>query len=260
MDEYKKYFSGKYLTEKKESPYQLTFYTYEQFIERFSGGFKEEEQVIRKTTPRENYNPDFFCDYEFQELVFKLDPPSKITEFLDYHFEKYCGNKLDFIDHISIVMNSFQFHYQSHYSKPFVIPGEEIITLVSDDGKHTSYITKLRDQSKVLKRDRVHEWIEEKRKELKAEVKGTGTRVEKIKWKESPAVFTFLFRKLVEKGYIEPPKYGTEWSYSGFAKLCLEHFDIDVDLEYFTRAMRNPDALTNTKKGKFTIPDTSEIA
>jgi len=105
----------------------------------------------------------------------------------------------------------------------------------------------------------IFDWNEEKRKELKAEVEEPGAQVEKIKWKGSPAIFTFLFRELVEKGYIEPPIFGAEWTYSGLAKLCLEHFDIDVDPEYFARAMRNPDALVNTKREKFTIPDLSDL-
>ena len=106
----------------------------------------------------------------------------------------------------------------------------------------------------------IQEWIEEKRTELKEVANVIQTAKGKIKWKASPAVFSFIFRELVDKGYIEPPTWGAEWSYSGFAKQCLEHFDIQTESVYLEKAMRDKSSLAVTKTNKFTIPDYSEIA
>ena len=85
---------------------------------------------------------------------------------------------------------------------------------------------------------------------------------EKITWLGSAAVFVFIFQELVNKGYIEPSKFGAEHSMSGFAKLCLCHFDFSSrspSQEYLERAMRNPEALSQAKKSKFTIPPLSDV-
>ncbi|MCX6242884.1 MAG: hypothetical protein NTX43_13865 [Bacteroidetes bacterium] len=106
----------------------------------------------------------------------------------------------------------------------------------------------------------ISEWLDEQREILKEAEHVSRESKNKIKWISPPAVFCFIFRELVDKGYIAPPTWGAEWSYSGFAKQCLEHFDIGTDPDYLQKAMRDKNSLTVTKTNKFTIPNASEIA
>jgi hypothetical protein len=94
----------------------------------------------------------------------------------------------------------------------------------------------------------------------------SGNTSNKILWNGSPALLVHFIREFVEKGYVQPPNFGAEWSYTALAKLCLEHFDVKnnkgktVSKEYFERAMRNPGAIVEAKKSKIVIPPLSEIA
>ena len=49
MTDHTRYFSGKYPDEKKESPFQLTYYTYQQYIEYIS------EDKLIWSTPRNRF-------------------------------------------------------------------------------------------------------------------------------------------------------------------------------------------------------------
>lgn len=215
----------------RESPYQLLVlvspsYSFNSFanIDIKKSEEKSEVEIF--------VNEGDLQDKYFNKLIRLI--PSDCLDFLQYHFDVYKGNKINFI---WFTENSF------------IEPLEDSDSYGGDDRRRL-----VNDPKKKI----IDEWIANKQLELKAEE--PKQQFEKIKWKGTPAIFTFLFRELVDKGYIEPPIYGTEWTYSGFAKQCLEHFEIDVDHEYFARSMRNPEGLVNTKKNKFRIPNLSELA
>jgi hypothetical protein len=106
----------------------------------------------------------------------------------------------------------------------------------------------------------VYEWMEEKRKELKAEVKETGAQVKKIKWNGSPSVFGYLFLELVKKGFIDPPPYNGEPNFAELSRLCFQYFDIDTTPENLKKVLNeNSNQLSETKRAKFTIPHLSDL-
>jgi len=153
--------------------------------------------------------------------------------FLDYQLKKYTENSEDPRHFLNLIHELLIGPYRAK------LP----------EGKHHIYL----------------EWIEEKKIEFRNFTKPIQSS-EKIKWLGSPAILAFLMQEFVAHGYIEPPSHGIEPSMSGLAKQCHQFFDIrtdkgtEVEMEYFQRAMRNPEALVNIKKQKFTIPDLSDLA
>ena len=104
------------------------------------------------------------------------------------------------------------------------------------------------------------EWVNEKMADLKNMVKPVLTN-EKIKWNGSPSQFGFLINSLVTKGFIEPPLYNGETNFSGLARLCYDHFDIETTIGNLTKEV-NPEknSLSDTKRSKFDIPNLSDLA
>jgi hypothetical protein len=204
MVDFKRYFSGKYPGEKKESPFQLTYYTYQQYIEYIS----EDEvdlEYNKEAFHREDHSPYISCDTDFIHLVETIEPPSKITEFLEYHFEKYVGTKIDFVDHIKILMDgNIRFHYEFITEEPLV--PDPTMVKVNVFKTMNSYFIKLKDPLRVLRRDKVYEWIEDKRKELKEENKKLQTIQTKSHQKKllrcPPDEFSEWFRSKEHYDYI----------------------------------------------------------
>ena len=104
---------------------------------------------------------------------------------------------------------------------------------------------------------------------LKFEDENSERKFEKIQWKGSPSLFGYLFTELIDKGFIEPKLHNGEMSYSGTAKLFLDHFDIYnkkgnlTTLENLKKEM-NPAIYKNTysetKRAKFKIPKMSDLS
>jgi hypothetical protein len=214
MADHTRYFSGKYPDEKKESPFQLTYYTYHQYIEYIS----EDEvdlEYNKESFHREDHSPYRSCDTDFNYLIETIEPPSKITEFLEYHFEKYEGTKIDFVDHIKILMDdNSRFHYEKIDKEKFIIDPEIVTIKVSKD--RDVQLMKLRDPLKVLRRDKVYEWIEDKKEELKAENKKLQTIQKKgqqkqphlppldefSEWFKSKEHYDYIIKLLIDKDYL----------------------------------------------------------
>ena len=171
-------------------------------------------EFTKESYHREDHSPYVVCDSRFQDLVYLIEPPSKITEFLDYHFEKYEGNKIDFVDHISILIDDSKFHYEYINKEPF-IPDPTMVK-VNVFKNTNSYFIKLKDPTKVLRRDKVYEWIEDKRKELKEENKKLQTIQAKShqkkllhcppdefsEWFKSKEHYDYILKLLIDKGYL----------------------------------------------------------
>jgi hypothetical protein len=83
--------------------------------------------------------------------------------------------------------------------------------------------------------------------------------LQKIKWKGSPAQFGYLFTELVKNDFLETPVHNGEPNFTGFAKQCWEHFEINTTLENLIKEM-NPkkNTLSDTKRIKF--PKLSDLA
>jgi len=126
---------------------------------------------------------------------------------------------------------------------------------------------------KESRKKTIIDWIEEKRKELSQQTaKDRGAEVptlKKIEWKGSPALFGYLFTELIDKGYIEYEKHGTERSYQGTAKLFFNHFNVynkkgelttlqNLEKEFNPASAKQ--TLSDTKRAKFTIPNLSDLA
>ena len=114
--------------------------------------------------------------------------------------------------------------------------------------------------------DPVLMYINSEIKNLPSEKKDKPTQSDKkITWKGTPSQFGYIFLELVNHGFIEPPLYASEWSYSGLAKLCYQYFHIESEpgkpttLENLKKEM-NPknNTLSDTKRAKF--PNLAELA
>jgi hypothetical protein len=197
-------FTWRYSNEKETSPFQL----------------------VIKPGEREEFRRHQI-DRSFSIFFVNVEPPSKIGDFLNFHYDNYPGNKIDFIDCISS---------RSDWGKENDHPG-----------------TRIR-MGKVL------QWIETKRKELMAEVTEPGNPVKKIKWKGSPSVFGYLFLELVKKGFIDPPPYNGEPNFAELSRLCFQYFDINTTPENLKKALNEKsNQLSDTNRAKFRIPESSDF-
>ncbi|MCX6246339.1 MAG: hypothetical protein NTW10_01285 [Bacteroidetes bacterium] len=137
-------------------------------------------------------------------------------------------------------------------------PGEEIDFLqylldIMDVHKESGFLLDSRKQLII-------DWIEEKKKELRAESKGRGDQIEKIIWNCNPSVFGYLFLELIKKGYIKPPVYNGDTNFTKFSRLCMEHFEIKTTPENLKKALHeNSNQLSDTKRAKFFIPELSDL-
>jgi len=126
---YSDYFSWRYSNEKETSAFQLV----KHIINKDGNPVNPVEDGIFST---------FEYERPFEWFINILDPPSKILEFLNFHYESYIGNKFDFIDCVRYGMSCFD----------WITKGFQM------------------DNTFILIRDeKVAEWIEEKRKELVTE-------------------------------------------------------------------------------------------
>ncbi|NCA75052.1 MAG: hypothetical protein EOM90_01840 [Alphaproteobacteria bacterium] len=190
--------------------------------------------------------------YEGASIVALCDPNELKSKNFRENFEaNHPNSKLVIGDPENMNNPDFMEFYNEHRhaknvdKKPFLLFIKEILPGFPEISE--------------MRKNTILEWVEEKMKDIKNNVTQSPTK-EKIKWLGSPAVLAFLMQEFVAHNYIQPPNYGSEATMTGLAKLCYEYFDIKAKPEYFERAMRNPDALSNAKKLKFTIPDSSEIA
>lgn len=190
--------------------------------------------------------------YEGDSIFVLYDPNEvKSKKFRDNFEANHANSKMVIGDPEHMNNPDFMEFYNEHShaknvdKKPFLLFIKEILPSFPEISE--------------MRKNTILEWVEEKMKDIKNNVTPSPTK-EKIKWLGSPAVLAFLMQEFVAHNYIQPPNYGSEATMTGLAKLCYEYFDIKAKPEYFERAMRNPEALSNAKKQKFTIPDSSEIA
>ena len=102
----------------------------------------------------------------------------------------------------------------------------------------------------------VKETIDEALKELKSnEIK-----VERLIWMGKPAHFGFIFRELVDKGYIEEPKTYGDHSNRRLARVCMELFDIETSEDYLINSLDPAkNSLSRNNKNKFNIPNRTDL-
>jgi hypothetical protein len=84
-------------------------------------------------------------------------------------------------------------------------------------------------------------------------------KIERIKWKGSPALFGYIFSELVKNGFIDPPLFRGDPNYAGLAKLCFQYFNVnETTIENLIKEM-NPkkNSLSDTKRAKF--PNLSDL-
>ncbi len=160
--------------------------------------------------------------------------PTKCLEFLEYHYKRFCANNPgEEINFLSFIRETIT---QMRFSK------HKNIRDISNDSVRIPLI---------------NEWIEKKRSELMAEEPQQP--LKKITWNGSPSLFGYIFSELVKNNFIETPVRNGEPNFTGFAKKCWEHFEIDTTMENLIKEM-NPkkNSLSDTKRVKF--PKLSDLA
>ncbi len=82
----------------------------------------------------------------------------------------------------------------------------------------------------------------------------------KLKWSGKPAHLGYIMNELAEKGFIEIPKTRGDISYSRFAKVLLELFDIDTTKENLEREVNpNKSSLGNLTRIKLSFPNLNDL-
>jgi hypothetical protein len=82
----------------------------------------------------------------------------------------------------------------------------------------------------------------------------------KLKWLGKPSHLGFIMNLLAENGFIEIPKTNGEQSYSKYAKVLLELFDVRTTLQNLANEV-NPEktSLGYTNKLKFIVPNINDL-
>ena len=82
----------------------------------------------------------------------------------------------------------------------------------------------------------------------------------KLKLNIGGALAGYLFRELIDKGYLEPKLHNGEESYEGTAKAISEHFEMNGKESTFIKSM-NPEKndLSETKRQKLILPKKSDL-
>jgi hypothetical protein len=82
----------------------------------------------------------------------------------------------------------------------------------------------------------------------------------KLKWTGKPAQLGYIMNELAEKGFIEIPKTRGDISYSRFAKVLLELFEIETTKANLENEV-NPDknSLGNLNRKKLSIPNLNDL-
>jgi hypothetical protein len=199
-----------------------------------------------------------FLDYHYDkfetERRYVIYDPNEVTSpgYMEFYQKHHLDSKILIIDPDFYKHEKFMEFYREHGSpkiinkKPFLIFIKEMLPYypeISDSRKHT-----------------ILEWVNEKLADLKNSMKPVPTN-DKIRWKGTPSQFGFLINRLVCHGFIDPPIYNGETNFTGLARLCYDHFEIETTLGNLTKEV-NPEknTLSDTKRAKFTIPDLIDLA
>lgn len=81
---------------------------------------------------------------------------------------------------------------------------------------------------------------------------------EKIKWTGTPAQFGHIFRELADRGYIEEPKTRAKESNAAYARLLLQHFEVEGSNKTIEHEL-NPNQNSLTETRSFKIPDQKSL-
>lgn len=189
----------------------------------------------------------------------------KLTDWDDEREKVFTGVynfAFNYVD-LSIGLKFLEYHYQKYVDKHGI--GLDFLIFIQENFP-------ILKASREVRRPVILEWVEKQMKEmnrqpLKEESELVSTK-ERIHWNGSPALFGYIILELVDKGYIEPPKYGGEWSYAKLAKLCFQYFEIKnkkgelTTIGNLTKEMQDleKNTLSPFKREKIKIPDLSELA
>jgi len=149
---------------------------------------------------------------------------------------------------------NYLYNWKFEHEQYRVYAGDELKNEMGEDYNDTTEIDWVNLEIKRL--EIMKELSRETEKDRGAEV----PILKKIEWKGSPALFGYLFTELVKNGFIEPPLYNGEPSYSGLAKLCFQYFNVnETTLDNLKKEMNpNKNTLSETKRAKF--PNLSDLA
>lgn len=218
----------------------------------------EIHEIIAKSLSRSITGAFEFLENHYNkfetESQFILYDPNEVTSpgFLEHYLKTKSHYKLIIVDPEFYKHEKFMEFYREHGS-PKIIDKKPFLIFIKEMLPSYPEISESRKQT-------ILEWVNEKMAYLKENVKPTPTN-EKIKWNGSPSQFGFLINSLVTKGFIEPPLYNGETNFSGLARLCYDHFDIETTIGNLTKEV-NPEknTLSDTKRSKFDIPNLSDLA
>lgn len=102
------------------------------------------------------------------------------------------------------------------------------------------------------------EWFQSTQDELEGfgselGLNGLGSQREKIKWKAKAAQLGYIFRELVDKGFIEPPTRKGKTNYAALARLIDEYFEHGSTLGNIEKELKEG-SLSNDNRENFSFP------
>jgi len=123
---------------------------------------------------------------------------SDLLGHLDFHFFNWKGDKIDWLNHTITLF-------------------KEEKELLEEENEYVDYINF--DELQIAIR-----WLEDRREPFIK--KEPGDSLEKIKWNGKAAQIGYLFKELVDKGWITVPKTNQKESVKKLSRLCLQYFDV----------------------------------
>lgn len=149
---------------------------------------------------------------------------------IQYQFYNWEGDKLEWVKH---TLELFNREYER----------------VKDHEKFKSY-----DSEDILE---IIAWLEnEKEKIIEKE---PGDSMEKIKWNGRPAQIGYLFKELVNKGWITVPMTNQKESVKKLSRLCQQYFDVKTESpESFYHEFLKSNSLTFGGESFFKLKEMKE--
>jgi len=212
--------------ETRQSSYQIVFY--EQEI------LDPDQTKFEKIKLREGrYLELYRYDDRFLRKLFTIDP-LEINPFLEYHLEKYRGNKEDFIEKINLLFSTKNtIDYFNKYNTDLALQNANHSHIFD----HTDGIRRWREQF-------------------------TTHISQKLKWKGTPSQFGHIFYELAKKGFIDTPMWRGQINKSELARICWGLFEIkSKSIENLAKELSADDnSLTHANKELIKIPHISELS
>jgi len=213
------FFKYRCIDELKESAYQICI------------------DIKRGKLNEDLYDLYYTLDKGFKDLLYSIEP-SEILSFIEYHYNPFKGEKQKFLIHVNYLIDDYRANLDNIHS-------------IKSLGMDADKISIIDNKNKI-----VLEWIANNKEEIDF---GGVNKIEKIKWNGKPAQIGYLFKELVDKGWITLPMTSQKENVKKLSRLCQQYFDVKTDSpESFYHEFLSFNSLSPMAKYFFQLKDFRE--